>query len=148
MHLIYRIGISTLISLAAIAALADNPPAPTTPPPLTTVVQNDEAENLLADRFNRTLYVFDLDQNQTSPMCNAACAELWPPYILTTAEVAGVKAPFGSIMRASQKAQLTYNGRPVYTYGFDRKEGDDQGDGIGNVWHYIELVVTPKPPAR
>ena len=35
--------------------------------------------------------------------------------------------------------QLTYEGRPVYTYAFDRVKGDDHGDGIGGVWHYIEI---------
>lgn len=150
MHILYRLAIPVLISLSAIAALAADTPTPPTPAPvpLTTVVQNDEAENLLADRFNRTLYVFDLDQNQPAPVCNADCAELWPPYILTPTEVAALQPPFGSITRTSKKVQLTYNNRPVYTYGFDRKQGDDQGDGIGNVWHYIELLVTPKPPAK
>lgn len=109
------------------------------PAPLTTTVTNEEGDMLVADSFSRTLYVFDLDQNKPAPVCAGDCAELWPPYILTPDEVTGLQAPLGSIARTNGKMQLTYDGRPVYTYAFDRKEGDDMGNGIGNVWHYISV---------
>lgn len=35
--------------------------------------------------------------------------------------------------------QLTYNNQPLYTYIFDRMIGDDKGDNVGMIWHYIEL---------
>jgi predicted lipoprotein with Yx(FWY)xxD motif len=106
---------------------------------LTTVVVNDEGEHLVADSRGNTLYVFDMDKGQTTSACNAACAEVWPPYLLAADEVAALKAPLGSITRANGKAQLTYEGRPVYQYAFDRGAAADAGDGIGGVWHYIEI---------
>lgn len=106
---------------------------------LTTTVVNDEKEALLADGFQRTLYIFDLDLGQKTPKCVADCAEVWPPYIITPAEAATLKAPLGSIARANGKLQLTYEGKPLYQYIFDRVQGDDKGDGIGDVWHYIKL---------
>lgn len=107
---------------------------------LTTISVNDEGENLLSDTRGSTLYVFDLDQNSSVSKCNAACAEVWPPYLLTETEVASLEAPFSSIIRDNKKAQLTYEGRPVYTYAFDRGLAADAGDGIGGVWHYIEIL--------
>ncbi len=106
--------------------------------PLVTRVTNDEGETLVADSISRTLYVFDMDKTSTSSACNGTCAEIWPPYLLTDAEAAALQAPLGSIQRANKKLQLTYKSRPVYTYAFDRQAGDDHGDGIGGVWHYIE----------
>ncbi len=103
---------------------------------LTTTVLNDEKENLLANTFQRTLYVFDLDTTSASK-CSNDCAELWPPYIIDANEAKVLVAPLGSILRPNNKIQLTFNGRPLYTYGFDRKAGDDKGDGIGGVWHYL-----------
>ena len=126
------------VIIAPLFALADA----TTPvvPSLTNTVVNDEGESLLGDGSNRTLYVFDVDQSKAgSSLCNAKCAEVWPPYLLTAQEVAGLKAPLGSIVRDAGTVQLTYNGRPVYTYALDRHSADDQGDGIGGVWHYIQL---------
>ena len=106
---------------------------------LTTTVKNEESETLLADIYSRTLYVFDLDDGTNTSKCVADCAEVWPPYILNAAEATALQAPLGSIVRANKKVQLTYNGKPVYTYTFDRKIGDDQGDGVGGVWHYIQV---------
>ncbi len=106
---------------------------------LTTVSINDEGEHLLADTRGNTLYVFDVDLKQTTSKCNAACSEVWPPYLLTEAETVSLKAPYGMVLRDSKKAQLTYEGRPVYTYAFDRGAAADAGDGVGGVWHYIEI---------
>ncbi len=108
-------------------------------PTLTTISINEEGEKLLADSRGNTLYVFDLDLNQATSKCNSACAEVWPPYLLTADEVADLKAPLGAITRDNGKSQLTYEGRAVYSYSFDRGVAADAGDGIGGVWHYIEL---------
>ncbi len=112
---------------------------PATKPTFTTISVNDEGENLLSDTRGSTLYVFDLDQNSNVSKCNAACAEVWPPYLLAETEAVSLEAPLGSIIRDNKKVQLTYNGRPVYTYAFDRGAAADAGDGIGGVWHYIEI---------
>ncbi len=106
---------------------------------LVTTAKNTEGEVLLADATGKTLYVFDLDEGKPTPVCTADCAEVWPPYLLTAAEAGKLKAPLGQILRANKKSQLTYAGRPVYTYAFDRAAGDDKGDGLGDVWHYIEV---------
>ena len=113
-------------------------PAPVKPP-LTTVNENKDKERLLGDSIGKTLYVFDKDQNQKAPTCVGDCAEIWPPYLLTADEVSSLQAPLGSIERDNKKMQLTYKDRPVYTYAFDRVQGDELGEDIGGVWHYIEV---------
>ena len=118
-----------LIALTALGAQAD----------LTSVSVNDEGENLLADSRGNTLYVFDMDQNQNVPVCNAKCAEVWPPYLLSADEAKNLQAPFAAVTRENKTIQLTYNKRPVYAYAYDRGPAADAGDGIGGVWHYIEL---------
>lgn len=119
-----------ILSLVGINAWAE-------PASFTTVAANKEGESILADSFARTLYVFDVDQGSNTSKCAADCAEVWPPFLLTATEAAGLQAPLGTIARANKKLQLTFNGRPVYTYMLDRQQGDDRGDGIGGVWHYI-----------
>ena len=106
---------------------------------LTTVVQNDEKENLLADFSGRTLYTFDLDKGTNSSKCNQDCSEIWPPYLINDQEAKALQAPLAVIKRTNGMLQLTYNGQPIYIYAFDRVAGDDQGDGLGNVWHYVEI---------
>jgi len=117
--------------------------APTTPAgPENKLVQNlvsDKNETLLTDNTGKTLYVFDLDLGKPTSVCNADCAEVWPPYLITDVEAKALTAPLGSIARKNGKLQLTYNGSPVYTYIFDRHQADDLGDGIGGVWHDIKI---------
>ena len=125
--------ISTLQARASVVA------EPLPKATFTTISVNEEGENLLADTRGNTLYVFDMDQSSNTSKCNAACAEIWPPYLLTEAEVASLQAPLGSVVRDNKKVQLTFAGRPVYTYAFDRGSAADAGDGVGGVWHYIEI---------
>jgi predicted lipoprotein with Yx(FWY)xxD motif len=135
--------ILTLFAVLALDAQAQVTPAASLNPPveikLTTINVNDEGEHLLADTRGNTLYVFDLDLNQKTSACNAACAEVWPPYLLSATELTQLKAPYGSVVRENNKSQLTYEGHPVYSYAFDRGAAADSGDNVGNVWHYIEI---------
>ncbi len=101
-------------------------------------VTNDENEILVADFTGRTLYTFDNDTATTSA-CEGKCSEVWPPYLLLISETQTLTPPLGFIVRPNGSNQLTYNGKPVYQYAYDRKAGDDKGDGIGGVWHYIEI---------
>ena len=130
-----------LLALVAIKAQAQSAPAPTVPAStaLTTIAVNDEGEKLLADSKGNTLYVFDLDLNKPTSVCTSTCAEMWPPYLVTADEVKALQAPFAAVARDSKKMQLTYEGRPVYTYALDRGVAADAGDGVGGVWHYIEI---------
>ncbi len=146
-----------LMTVLAITALQVKAQTTTTPAPvdsvkkeisLTTISVNEEGEHLLADSKGNTLYVFDLDQNRATPACNSACAEVWPPYLLTSDEALNLKAPLGSIVRDNKKSQLTYEGRPVYAYALDRGAAADAGDNIGNVWHYIKIEETPTPAVK
>ncbi|UOF00598.1 COG4315 family predicted lipoprotein [Bdellovibrio reynosensis] len=104
---------------------------------LTSLVTNSQGEQLVADAYRRTLYVFDADLNQTVPACNGDCAEVWPPYLLTDQDAASLSGPLGKIIRMNGRQQLTYEGRPVYTYAYDRSVGDDLGNAVGGVWHSI-----------
>ena len=133
---------SIVFALALVSApvLALAVPAQPAKPAVTFVSQitNDEGEVLLTDQFQRTLYVFDRDMGQAQSVCTGGCAETWPPYIVDAQEAAALTAPLGTLARGNG-LQLTYAGRPVYTFAFDRMIGDDHGDGLGGVWHYIEI---------
>jgi predicted lipoprotein with Yx(FWY)xxD motif len=116
-----------------------NPLSSSTKGNLTTVITNGEGEHLLADAIGKTLYTFDMDKGTGTSVCSGDCAEVWPPLLVTAEETKFLQAPFGVVIRANKKAQLTHEGQPVYTYVFDRVQGDEIGNGIGGVWHYIKV---------
>jgi predicted lipoprotein with Yx(FWY)xxD motif len=47
-------------------------------------------------------------------------------------------AVLGTIPRAGESVQASYNGYPLYTFGSDDTPGQTNGNGIAGVWHVIK----------
>jgi predicted lipoprotein with Yx(FWY)xxD motif len=83
-----------------------------------------------------TLYSFAPDTS-TKSACNGACAQSWPP-VKESATASGVKVPFATIKRSGGSTQLTFHGRPLYTFVGDKSPGQANGNGVnafGGLWH-------------
>lgn len=96
------------------------------------------------------VYTFANDADGVSN-CAGQCATNWPPYIVPNASVldrtqSGVDGTVGSITRADGGIQVTYNGKPLYFYKGDTKDGDINGQGVGGVW-YLVAAKGPAGPA-
>ena len=85
-----------------------------------------------------TVYVFDPDLNAQLPSCKTDCAEVWPPVLITEAESKNLGEDLTFVKRHNNKLQLTFKGRPVYTFFADRLPGEAKGNGLGGVWHVIK----------
>jgi predicted lipoprotein with Yx(FWY)xxD motif len=112
--------------------------------PLSTATLNGAPGFVNASGF--TVYAFDLDLSSPGQSaCNGACAQNWPP---VTAPSGTLPAPFGSITRQDGSSQLTYAGRPLYTFSFDTAKGQTNGDGVtafGGLWHIARPQSGPSP---
>lgn len=89
-----------------------------------------------------TLYYFTVDKHDKSA-CFGQCAHLWPPLMLPAKMKApskpkGLPGTLGAIKRGKGR-QLTYDGRPLYTYIKDKKSGQTTGQGVGNVWFVVKV---------
>lgn len=91
------------------------------------------ANGVLVDAKGMTVYTYDKDQPGKSA-CVATCAQNWPPVMATEANP---KAPYSVITREDGGKQLAHQGKPLYTFVKDKKEGDRSGDGVGGVWHVV-----------
>src|SRR5664279_5716311 len=100
-----------------------------------------------------TVYIFDADLAAPgTSTCNGACATNWPP----VAPPAGValSAHFATLTRTDGSTQLTYSGRPLYTFIADSASGQANGDGLnafGGLWHVSRPAgsssgTSPNPP--
>ncbi|MFN7823825.1 MAG: hypothetical protein ACK5P6_00530 [Pseudobdellovibrionaceae bacterium] len=85
-----------------------------------------------------TVYVFDPDLNAQLPFCKTDCAEVWPPVLITEEESKNLGEDLAFVKRHNNKLQLTFKGRPVYTFFADRLPGEAKGNGLGGVWHVIK----------
>lgn len=103
-----------------------------------TAQRGEQNIEVLSVPSGLTVYTFDPDVGGV-PTCYDRCAEVWPPVTLSADEANALQAPLGVVQRRTGLRQLTYNGQPLYLFNLDRRSGDIKGDGVGTVWHLIEV---------
>ncbi|GAB3447448.1 hypothetical protein NX773_13480 [Massilia solisilvae] len=109
-----------LAVLLAAPALAADPPV-------------HKSDGMLVDAKGMTVYTFDQDKGGKST-CTGQCAENWPP---VAAGSATLESPYSSITREDGTKQLTYKGKPLYTFSKDKSPGDKKGDKVKDMWHVV-----------
>ena len=95
-----------------------------------------KSDGVLVDAQGKTVYTFDKDAaNGGKSACTGKCADNWPP---VPAGAAQPPAPYSTITRDDGTKQLTYKGKPLYTFVKDKKPGDKSGDKLmNNAWHAV-----------
>jgi hypothetical protein len=93
----------------------------------------------------------------TKSACFGECATDWPPVRVSGKPTAGsgVKASLlGTTKRSDGKAQVAYNGHPLYLFEGDHNPGDTNGQAItafGAAWYTVSpagnQVTTTSPTA-
>ena len=78
---------------------------------------------IIATRGHLALYTWNREKDK-KVHCTGACATAWPPLTIAKGtmvvqHVAGVMGTFGEITRPDGRTQVTYNGRPLYTFHAD-----------------------------
>jgi predicted lipoprotein with Yx(FWY)xxD motif len=100
--------------------------------PATVHVAKTDLGKVLVNSKGRTLYHFLADQGTTSA-CSGACATNWPPLRASGTPKAGKgtqASPLTTSPRSDGKAQVVYNGHPLYTFQGDKKAGATTGQGV------------------
>ncbi|MBQ5950149.1 hypothetical protein [Massilia sp. ST3] len=93
------------------------------------------ANGVLVDAKGMTVYTYDKDASAAGKSaCVEMCARNWPP---VPAGDMRMEAPYSTITRDDGSKQLAHEGKPLYTFIKDKKEGDRTGDGVGGVWHVV-----------
>ena len=134
--------------LAACAPAAAVPQAAATglPPANVTVkaADNQKFGKILVDASGMTLYTFEIDTPEVSKCTSNQCVAFWPPSTVNPQPTVGtgVTGALSTISRPDGAKQVTYDGKPLYTFAIDKKPGDAAGDGInefGGTWHVVIL---------
>jgi predicted lipoprotein with Yx(FWY)xxD motif len=107
--------------------------------------------SVLTDDQGRVLYMFNPD-NRGSSVCYDACAAVWPATLTTGAPTAGTGADaslLGTTKRTDGSSQVTYNKYPLYTFTFDQKAGDTNGQAVKSIWWVLNAAGVPQQaPAK
>jgi predicted lipoprotein with Yx(FWY)xxD motif len=106
-------------------------------------------KTILTTTKGRTLYSLSAETGGRF-ICTASCVSTWRP--LTVPDGVKPKGPvkLGTIERPDGKTQVTFKGRPLYSFTGDSKAGDVNGEGIKDVgtWHAAvtgKIAPAPKP---
>lgn len=118
------------------------------------VANGGDLGDILVNSQGRTLYLF-LKDSGTKSECTGACAVNWPPLRTSgkPTEGNGANASLvGTTSRPDGKAQLTYNGHPLYLFSGDKEAGDTNGEGLnafGGGWYALAPAGAEiAPPAN
>jgi predicted lipoprotein with Yx(FWY)xxD motif len=121
--------------------------------PTVISVSSSKFGPILADAKGLALYTATGDTATTSG-CTASCLTFWPPLLLPAGQTQPVAGPgvtgLGTFTRA-EGVQVTYHGKPLYTWEKDTGPGQVTGEGVvdsGGTWHVATVAGTnPSAPS-
>jgi predicted lipoprotein with Yx(FWY)xxD motif len=107
-----------------------------------TVVKNGQAlgKKVLVTRQGRTLYSLSAERNGRF-ICTGSCLSLWKPLVVAKGTRPAGAAKLSTIRRPDGRTQVTYQGKPLYTFVKDTKPGQASGEGFKDVgtWHVASV---------
>ncbi|MET0558922.1 MAG: hypothetical protein ABW065_09675 [Solirubrobacterales bacterium] len=147
---IAKLGVAVLASLAvALPAAGSNAAASTAKVVAKEVDSAALSKTVLANTRGRTLYTLSAEKNGRF-ICTASCLSSWHPLVVSASVKPTGPIRLGTIKRPEGKTQVTFKGRPLYSFSGDTKSGEANGEGIRDVgtWHAVVLADSPEPPAE
>jgi predicted lipoprotein with Yx(FWY)xxD motif len=107
---------------------------------LVAKVASSSLGKIVVNGKGMSAYYFDLDKAHSGvSVCSGTCSANWPAILTSTVKphMAGITGVVGSIPLKGGKHQVTINGRPIYTFAFDKAAGQVKGQGAQGVWYVI-----------
>jgi predicted lipoprotein with Yx(FWY)xxD motif len=101
-----------------------------------------KGRSILATSAGHSLYSLSAEKNGKFVCTRASgCLALWHPLMVPQGTTPTGPVKLGTIKRPEGGMQVTYHGRPLYTYAPDTKPGQAQGEGLKDVgtWHAVTI---------
>ena len=146
-----RRAVTLLLSAAALGAALVTGMATAAPARTQTgakvQLRSTSVGTILVNGRGFTLYMFAKDtRNHNACVAIKGCSAIWPALLTSGKPVAasGVKASLlGTIKLSGGKQQVTYAGRPLYTYVADTRPGSTSYVGVrqfGGAWYAMSAA--------
>lgn len=93
-------------------------------------------KTVLTTAKGHTLYSLSAETNGRF-ICTGTCLSTWHPLTVPTGVKPKGPVKLGTIERPDGRTQVSYKGRPLYSFAGDSRAGDVGGEGIKDVgtWH-------------
>ncbi len=103
-------------------------------------------KTILTTVKGRTLYSLSAETNGKF-ICTGSCLSAWRPLLVARTVQPVGPVYLAQVERPDGRIQVTYKGRPLYTFSGDTKAGDVNGQGIKDVGTWRAAVTGKLPPA-
>jgi len=101
---------------------------------------------ILVDSSGMTLYSLSAEGGGKFICTSSACVAVWHPLTASSATPSGANVhSLGVVKRPDGTSQVTYKGRPLYTFAQDRAPGEANGQGFKDVgtWSVVTIAGAP-----
>jgi predicted lipoprotein with Yx(FWY)xxD motif len=143
------LGVAVVIAIAAVVAVAALASASGSTSRASTVKTGHAlGKTVLVNRAGLTLYSLSAETKGRF-ICTGSCLSLWHPLVGHAGQKPTGARSLGTIRRSNGQTQVTYRGKPLYTFTGDHKRGDAKGEGFKDVgvWHAAVVGSATKAPA-
>jgi len=139
-----------LLTVAALALVVAGAATAQSSKRVVKEMENTTLEHtVLTTLKGKTLYSLSVE-TKGKFTCTGTCLASWTPLLIPKGVKPKGPVKLGTVMRPNGKTQVTYKGRPLYSFNGDVKPGEANGEGIKDVgtWHAAKVGnVSPPPPA-
>jgi predicted lipoprotein with Yx(FWY)xxD motif len=136
-------GFAAIVAVIAVTALSS---ASGSASAATTVKRGHAlGKTVLVNRSGRTLYSLSAETNGRF-ICTGSCVSTWHPLLVRRGQKPTGAQRLSTIRRPTGQIQVTYKGKPLYTFAGDAKAGDAKGEGFKDVgvWHAAGVGAATK----
>lgn len=104
-------------------------------------------KTVLTNNAGRTLYSLSAETKGRF-ICTGGCLGTWHPLVVAAGTKPSGPAKLATIKRPDGRTQVTFKGRPLYSFAGDKKPGEANGEGFKDVgtWHAAALGSASSAP--
>ncbi|WP_350277707.1 hypothetical protein [Kribbella sp. HUAS MG21] len=130
---------ATLGALGSLSACGGSEPAPGAAPGAVSVKEVSGVGQALVDAAGKTLYFAD-QETGGAIKCTDSCLSFWIPVTGTAADAKSVSG-LATVKRSDTGAeQLTFQGKPLYTFKLDTKPGEAKGNNLSDAFSGVDFT--------
>lgn len=138
--------VAAVIGLGSAGATAAPSPSQATMRVVKQAQNETLGRTVLTTKKGHTLYSLSVEKNGKF-ICTGSCLSLWHPLVMRPGVKPTGPVKLGIVKRPDGRLQVTYHGRPLYSFGGDTKAADVNGEGIMDIgtWHAASPPATAQP---
>jgi predicted lipoprotein with Yx(FWY)xxD motif len=108
-----------------------------------------DGSHVLANLRGHTLYSLSVEKHGKF-ICIKGCLSIWHPLVVAKGVRPTGPVKLGTVKRPEGKTQVTYLGRPLYSFANDTKTGEANGEGFKDVgtWHAAKTATSSSQPSE